>query len=128
MVVSFIGILAAIAIFVLLSMKRVNLIISAVVAAAAVSIFSGINPFDLLTTAFMEGFSGFIEKFFLIFALGGVFGKMISESKAATKIAKSYLAFVSRTRHQKALGADVCALYVPIVDEFPSIYNTSLFC
>ena len=50
---------------------------------------SGFDPLAVMTGPYMTGFADFVRRFYLIVALGAVFGKLMEESGAAVSIADS---------------------------------------
>lgn len=50
---------------------------------------SGADPVAGMNDAYMAGFADYVKKFYLIFALGAVFGKLMDESGAAITVANS---------------------------------------
>ncbi len=50
---------------------------------------SGLDPLAAMTGPYMTGFADFVRSFYLIVALGAVFGKLMEESGAAVSIADS---------------------------------------
>lgn len=82
--------------FVLLSilvMRGANIFVAAPVCAAAILAASGVDPVDGLTGNYMNGFADFARRFYFIFVLGAMFGKLMQVSRAADVIA---LAVVER--------------------------------
>jgi H+/gluconate symporter-like permease len=51
--------------------------------------FSGADPVAQMNGAYMTGFADYVKRFYLIFALGAVFGKLMEESGAAVSIART---------------------------------------
>ena len=85
--VSIIGIILGLAVFIWLAYKGFNTIFVSVIAAAVVAIFGGLNPFDALTDAFMPKVTGFLSGYFLLFLFSGLFAKVMGDSAAAASIA-----------------------------------------
>ncbi len=50
---------------------------------------SGADPVVQMNEAYMTGFADYVKRFYLIFALGAVFGKIMDESGAAVSIAST---------------------------------------
>ena len=50
---------------------------------------SGVDPLAAMTGPYMTGFADFVRRFYLIVALGAVFGKVMEESGASVSIADS---------------------------------------
>ena len=92
--ISFLGLFAALAVLVVLTMRGVSLFLATPVCALLITLTSGIallpaltDSGSALTSLYVAGFSGFIESWFLMFLLGSMFGKMMEDSGAADRIA-----------------------------------------
>ncbi len=59
---------------------------------------SGEDPMAKMNGAYMEGFATYVKDFFLIFALGAVFGKMMDDSGAAISVANRVGRWLGRER------------------------------
>lgn len=68
------------------------------VVAGVVAIMSGLNVLDTYTGTYMSGLVGFVEKWFPIFLLGAVFGKLMEETGAAKAVAKKVTQFIGKKR------------------------------
>ena len=107
-----IGLLGALALLIWMALRDVNIILAAVLCALVV-IVTNMLPFaETLYQAFIFGDLGaftFAGRFFLLFAAGAVFGRIMGESHAATSIA---MALVNRLGANRALWITVlaCAL------------------
>ncbi len=94
--ISAIGLIAGLALLILLTMRGVHILIAATVSAALVAITSGIAmlpPFAAegapdYATAYMSGFTSFLADWFFMFLLGAIFGEVMSASGAADSAAK----------------------------------------
>ena len=80
--------------------------------------FSGADPVTQMNDAYMTGFADYVKRFYLIFALGAVFGKIMDESGAAVSIA--------RTVGQR-LGKDRACLAVVLACAVLTYGGVSLF-
>ena len=67
-------------------------------AAAVVAIMSGLDVFDAYTLTYMDGLVGFVKKWFPIFLLGAVFGKLMEETGAARSVAKKVTHLIGKKR------------------------------
>ena len=65
--ISLLGIVIGLALFILLAYMGYNTIIVAIASAMVVAVFGGMNPFVALTEAFMPKTVGFMQGYFLIF-------------------------------------------------------------
>lgn len=85
--VSILGILIGLAIFIWLAFKGYNTIFVSIAAAVVVALFGSLNPFTALTEAFMPKVSSFLSGYFLIFLFSALFAKIMGDSGAAPSIA-----------------------------------------
>lgn len=93
---SFIGLLGGLALLIVLTMKGVDLLISAPLAALFVALLSGLPLLPDQDTAeavsyvshYMDGFTSFLSSWFFMFLLGAIFGKLMQDSGAAESIAQ----------------------------------------
>ncbi|CAM3564241.1 GntP family permease [Cytobacillus oceanisediminis] len=93
---SMIGLLGGIALLIILTMRGMNLLLAAPLAAFIVAIFSGLPIFPQLAgegevnflTNYMNGFAGFITSWYLMFLFGAIFGKLMEDSGAADSVSK----------------------------------------
>lgn len=85
--ISILGIIIGLAIFIWLAFRGYNTIFAAIAAAVVVAIFGGMNPFTALTEAFMPKVSSFLSGYFLIFLFSALFAKIMGDSGAAPSIA-----------------------------------------
>lgn len=67
-------------------------------AAAVVAIMSGLDFFDMYTLTYMDGLVDFVRKWFPIFLLGAVFGKLMEETGAASSVAKKVTQLIGKKR------------------------------
>jgi H+/gluconate symporter-like permease len=71
----------------MLVIRGLSIFVVAPLCALGVLLFSGADPLEGMTERFMGGFADYLRRFFLIFALGAAFGKLMQESGAASRIA-----------------------------------------
>lgn len=91
-----IGLAAALALLIFLTMRGVNILIAAPLSAALVAATSGIAWLPPLAaadmpdyvTAYMRGFTGFFGDWFFMFLLGAIFGEIMGASGAAASVAQ----------------------------------------
>jgi len=103
---SLIGLLAALALLILLTVRGMNLFIATPLCALLIALSSGIALLPALAAdghtnlldAYMGGFSDFIGKWFFMFLLGSIFGKLMEASGAAESIARWVLASIGGKR------------------------------
>src|SRR5690606_1371905 len=91
---SSIGLLFALGLLIVLTMRGMNLFLATPVCALIIALTSDIallpplaNGGESLTNLYMAGFSGFIANWFFMFLLGSLFGKMMEDSGAADRVA-----------------------------------------
>ncbi len=93
---SMIGLLGGIGLLIYLTMRGMNLLLAAPLAAFIVAIFSRLPIFPQLAgedeanflTNYMDGFAGFITSWYLMFLFGAIFGKLMEDSGAADSVSK----------------------------------------
>ena len=85
-IVSLIGVLVGLAVFIYLAYKGYNIIFLTVLSSIIVAIFSGMNPITVLNDTWATRFSGFIKSWFLIYVLSATFAKFMGESGAAALV------------------------------------------
>ncbi len=105
-----IGILISLLLLMYLAYRGYSVIIIApILALLAVAINGEGKLLAFYTQIFMTGLGGFVIKYFPVFLLGSVFGKLMEETGAAGSIAK---AIVSRLGNSNAIAAIVlsCAI------------------
>lgn len=83
--------LGAFLLLTVLAMRGRSIFVAAPLAAVAALAFSGADPVAGMTGSFMQGFADYLQKFFLIFALGAAFGKLMEQSGAARSIAAAVM-------------------------------------
>lgn len=67
-------------------------------AAGVVALMSGLNVSETYTVTYMGGLVGFVQKWFPIFLLGAVFGKLMEETGAAKAVAQKVTKFIGKKR------------------------------
>lgn len=80
--------LGGFALLTVLAMRGHSIFVVAPLCAAAILLLSGADPLTGMTSGFMQGFADYLRKFYLIFALGAAFGKLMDHSGAAAGIAR----------------------------------------
>ena len=85
--ISLLGIVIGLALFILLAYMGYNTIIVAIASAMVVAVFGGMNPFVALTEAFMPKTVGFMQGYFLIFLFSALFARFMGDTGAAPSIA-----------------------------------------
>ena len=81
--------LGGMALLTVLVVRGRSIFVVAPLCALVTVTLSGLDPLAAMTGAYMTGFADFVRRFYLIVALGAVFGKLMEESGAAVSIADS---------------------------------------
>ncbi len=114
---SMIGLLAGLALLIVLTMRGVELLIAAPLCALLVALTSGFVVFPQLavaeapsfTAAYMQGFVSFVTAWFFMFLLGSLFGKFMEASGAAEGVARFIIAKLG-ARHAVLAVVIACAV------------------
>lgn len=107
--ISAIGLLASLALLIWLALRGVNIILASLLCSLLVIVTSGLPLGDSFNQGYLFGDLGaftFAGKFFLLFASGAMFGRIMGDSGAAASIA---LALVRRLGADRALWITVLA-------------------
>src|SRR5574337_750361 len=109
---SILGIVLGLATLITLALRGWSIILIAPLAAMIVLAFSQVDLLKGLNDTYMKGFSSFAMKFFFLFLLGTIFGKVMEDSGAARKVADSLLRLTGRSRplHVAMAIVAVCGL------------------
>lgn len=78
------------ALLMFLTVRGKSIFVAAPLCALIAALLSGVDPVAQMNTAYMIGFADFVKRFYLIFALGAVFGKLMDDSGAAVTIAQTF--------------------------------------
>jgi H+/gluconate symporter-like permease len=81
--------LAGFLLLTLLVVRGASIFVAAPLCAALILGFSGVDPTTGLAGPFMTGFSDYMRQFYLIFAFGAAFGKIMETSGGAMSIAEA---------------------------------------
>lgn len=87
-IISLIGILAGLALLMILIMKGINIFVISFLAATVVALTGGLNLYDALKTTFVGGFVTFFQSNYLIFLTGVLMGKAMEVTNGAKAIAR----------------------------------------
>ena len=108
-IISFIGIIVGVLFFVLLSYKGNNLAVSSALGALVIILFNLPNSeagvLGDLTGYWVTGVSGALKSYLMVFAMGGIFGKLMDVSGATKRLAYSLLNVFKKMKNQKAAVA-----------------------
>ncbi len=97
--ISLLGIVIGLALFILLAYMGYNTIIVAIASAMVVAVFGGMNPFVALTEAFMPKTVGFMQGYFLIFLFSALFARFMGDTGAAPSIAVKVARIAKRAKN-----------------------------
>lgn len=86
--ISMIGIIAALALMTILIMRGTNIFVVAILCSAIVALTGKINLYEALKEDYMAGFVTFFQNNFLIFLTGTIMGKAMEVTNGAKAIAK----------------------------------------
>ncbi len=109
---AYLGLLGAVVLLILLALRGVNIILSALLCSVLIILTNGLPLAEGLTQYFTFGPLGaftFAGKFFLLFAAGAIFGRVMGESHAAASMA---LAMVRKLGAHRALWITTLACAV----------------
>lgn len=106
------------ALLMILIVRGRSIFVVAPLCALIAATLSGADPLSQMNEAYMTGFADYVKRFYLIFALGAVFGKLMDDSGAAVTIAQA----VARN-----LGKDRACLAVVLSCALLTYGGVSLF-
>ncbi|MFC0446411.1 GntP family permease [Pseudidiomarina halophila] len=87
---SMIGLVGGLVLLIVLTLRGMNLFISAPLCAVVVALTSGVPLFQgdvNFVSAYMDGFASFVANWFFMFLLGSLFGKFMEDTGAADSVA-----------------------------------------
>lgn len=90
--------LAGIGLLMGLVVRGKSIFVAAPLCALVMGVLSGRDPVTLLSGTFAGGFAEYMKNFYLLFALGAAFGKMLEDAGAATSIANQVGRWLGRDR------------------------------
>ena len=83
------GILAALALLILLAFRGVSVLVAAPLAAVVAVLAAGGAPLAAVMQVMMPALGGFLAQFLALFVLGAIFGKLMEDTGAAGALAQS---------------------------------------
>jgi H+/gluconate symporter-like permease len=86
-VLGVIGVIAGLALLIILALRGVNVFVASILSAVVVAVFNGMNLAEALTAGYVGAMMRFAGMFFLLFLTGAVFGRVMGESGAANSVA-----------------------------------------
>ncbi len=93
-----IGIILALALLIFLIFKGWHMGVVAVLSSLVIMVFSGMDIWTGFSESFATSFKNFAGTWFLMFALGSVFGKVMEESGASATIANTLVKAIGTKR------------------------------
>ncbi|MFM7073506.1 MAG: GntP family permease [Planctomycetota bacterium] len=90
--------LAGIGLLMGLVVRGKSIFVAAPLCALVMGVLSGRDPVTLLSGTFANGFAEYMKNFYLLFALGAAFGKLLEDAGAATSIANQVGHWLGRDR------------------------------
>lgn len=109
---SFAGIVVGLLLFVLLAYRGFNLVLSAMVSSCVIFLFSGVGLLEGLNSIYLPGMADFIKNYFMIFLLGGLLGRLLSDGGNARRVALCLASVIRRSRNNRQF---FCVLMVPVL-------------
>ncbi|MFA5632333.1 MAG: GntP family permease [Porticoccaceae bacterium] len=114
---SFIGLMAGLALLIYFAVRGMHLLIAAPLAALVVGVTGGLPLFDQIAAqgqasyvgSFMAGFTAFFSSWFFMFLLGAIFGKAMEDSHAAESVAHWITSRIG-VRHAALAVLAACAI------------------
>ncbi|MFD1484471.1 GntP family permease [Lacticaseibacillus baoqingensis] len=97
MIWNILGIVIAIIVLVVLIFKGVHMIPASLIASLVAIVLGGINIAKGINKGYMASVSNYVQQFFLIFFLSALFGAVMSDSGAASKIAHTLVAKMGKS-------------------------------
>src|SRR6187549_2971204 len=108
----------SLALLMFLVVRGKSIFVVAPLCALLAVTLSGEDPVAKMNGAYMSGFADYVKKFYLIFALGAVFGKLMEDSGAAITVAQTV---------GKLLGKERACLAVVLACALLTYGGVSLF-
>ena len=84
-------VILSLVLLIFLCFKGIPIFFSAMISGIFLLLTAGMNPVEQMTTTYVNGLAGYFGKFFFIFVLGSLFGKLTDISGAADAIAKTII-------------------------------------
>lgn len=112
--VSLLGIIIGLALFILLAFIGYNTIIVAIAAGMFVALMGGMNPFLALSEAFMPKAGSFMQGYFVIFLFSALFARFMGDSGAAPSIAIK-VARIAKKSDNKNVQRFLAVMVLPLI-------------
>ena len=124
--ISLLGIVIGLALFILLAFIGYNTIIVAIAAGMVVAIMGGLNPFTSLSEAFMPKAVGFMQGYFLIFLFSALFARFMGDSGAAPSIAVK-VGRIAKKAKNKDVQRWLAVMTLPIIQVILTYGGVNVF-
>ena len=85
--VGIIGVLVALGLLIYLALRGINILVISVLCAAIVALANSMPLAAAIAGPYMLGLATFVQRFFLLFLFGAIFGRIMGDSGAATSVA-----------------------------------------
>ena len=99
--------IASMGVFIILSMKKWNVALISIIASLVLMITNNVNPIYGFAHDYSSGLSSFASKWWMMFSLGAIFGKVMQETGVSEKIARI---FVTKLRCNSILAVLIISL------------------
>lgn len=97
-IISLIGIIVGVALFVFMSFKKVPLVVAACMVALFIALLSGQPIMGLITGTWATGFANFMKGYFFPLTLSAVIGKLMNDAGAARRIAMGFYGLIRKSK------------------------------
>lgn len=122
-VISLIGIIVAVAFMIIFAFRGFPAVILAPVCAIIVLIFGGQNILEGMTNTYMGGFASFMQRFFLVFFVGSVYGSIMGDSGAAKSIGIKFARIAQRSKSNAKLFTIFAIIAISTILAYGGISN-----
>jgi H+/gluconate symporter-like permease len=102
MTIGLIGIIAALIIFLILTYYGFSTFYTAAICAIIVALTNALSPLTVFTATYVSGLESMIEALFSIIFLGTIFGKVFTDTGAASSIARTMIDKFVKNRQGKS--------------------------
>ncbi|MCL5935081.1 MAG: hypothetical protein M1543_01080 [Firmicutes bacterium] len=116
------GVIIGLVLLIFLVYRRLSIVIAAPVSAIVVALINFLPPAQVLS-AYLAGMGDFIQKFFLLFLLGAVFGNVYGDSGAALTLGRGLGRLVGKQHTVTAIALTGATLTFGGVSSFVVIFT-----
>ena len=111
-IISLIGILLGVSLFIFLSVKGFQLLLTACAASFVVIATSGQPLMEMINVSWTGSLANFLQAYFLVLTLSAIIGKAMNDSGAAKRIAQALYQLCKKSKRNQKL---IAAMFVPIM-------------